>query len=103
MDSKAQPEHLEHMREENYVTPPSEQAEVMYDAQTEKKLIRRVDWRLLPILGALYSIALIDRVNVSAARISGMDAALGLSIGDRYTIALVLFLSVLYPAWSKSK
>lgn len=33
----------------------------------EKKLIRKIDWRLLPILGALYSIALIDRTNVSAA------------------------------------
>lgn len=32
----------------------------------EKVVIRRVDWRLLPILGALYAIALIDRVNVCA-------------------------------------
>ena len=30
----------------------------------EKRLMRKVDWRLLPILGALYAIALIDRVNV---------------------------------------
>jgi len=91
MDSKVAAEQTEHTKEENIITPPSEQEQVQYDAQTEKKLIRRVDWRLLPILGALYSIALIDRVNISAARISGMDAALGLSIGDRYTIALVLF------------
>lgn len=33
-------------------------------AVNEKALIRKVDWRLLPILGALYAIALIDRVNV---------------------------------------
>src|SRR5689334_4783030 len=31
----------------------------------EKKLMRKIDWRLLPILGALYSISLIDRTNVS--------------------------------------
>ncbi len=31
---------------------------------SEKKLIRKVDLRLLPILGALYAISLIDRVNV---------------------------------------
>lgn len=36
-----------------------------FDAHHENKLMRKVDWRLLPILGALYSIALIDRVNVS--------------------------------------
>lgn len=38
-----------------------------FDKQAELKLIRKVDWRLLPILGALYAIALIDRVNVSRA------------------------------------
>ena len=36
-----------------------------FEADEEKKLMRKIDWRLLPILGALYSIALIDRVNVS--------------------------------------
>lgn len=36
-----------------------------YDHVEEKRLVRKVDWRLLPILGALYSIALIDRTNVS--------------------------------------
>jgi hypothetical protein len=30
----------------------------------EKRLIRKVDLRLLPILGALYAISLVDRVNV---------------------------------------
>jgi len=36
-----------------------------FDKPAEQKLIRKVDYRLLPILGALYAIALIDRVNVS--------------------------------------
>ncbi|PGG95220.1 hypothetical protein AJ79_10178 [Helicocarpus griseus UAMH5409] len=57
----------------------------------EKALIRKVDWRLLPILGALYAIALIDRVNISNARVAGMNAELELHIGSRYTIALVVF------------
>lgn len=30
----------------------------------EKELIRKVDWRLLPVLGALYAVALVDRINV---------------------------------------
>lgn len=33
----------------------------------EKKLIRRVDLRMLPILGALYAISLVDRVNVRSS------------------------------------
>lgn len=31
---------------------------------SEKQLIRKIDLRLLPILGALYAISLVDRVNV---------------------------------------
>ncbi|KAF2846543.1 phthalate transporter-like protein [Plenodomus tracheiphilus IPT5] len=64
---------------------------VIYDEIEEKRLLRKVDWRLLPILGALYSIALIDRTNISNARVAGMGADLSLQIGDRYTIVLVLF------------
>jgi hypothetical protein len=39
-----------------------------YDKAYEKRLIRKVDYRLLPILGALYAISLIDRVNVRTLR-----------------------------------
>jgi len=35
-----------------------------YCRSYEKELIRKIDRRLLPILGALYAISLIDRVNV---------------------------------------
>ena len=37
------------------------------DPAYEKTLIRKVDRRLLPILGALYAISLIDRVNVCSS------------------------------------
>ncbi|KAK5104454.1 hypothetical protein LTS08_002343 [Lithohypha guttulata] len=74
------------------LTPPQQGHELVeFDKKSEKKLVRRIDYRLLPILGAMYSIALIDRVNISAARISGMDRDLQLYIGDRYTICLVVF------------
>lgn len=32
-----------------------------------------MDWRILPLLGLLYSIALIDRTNLGIARIAGMN------------------------------
>lgn len=97
-------------KEENGLPPNhSTDGDVIFDAVEEKRLLRKIDWRLLPILGALYSIALIDRTNVSAlvflriplatnqtsqianARVAGMGADLNLQIGDRYTIVLVLF------------
>jgi len=54
-------------------------------------LRRKVDWRLIPILGLLYSVAGLDRVNLSNARVSGMNEDLGFNIGDRYSIALLVF------------
>lgn len=81
--------HNEHAKEDP--APSHDQLLVEFDKKEEKKLIRRVDRRLLPMLGVLYSIALIDRVNISAARISGMEEDLRLDIGNRYTVALVVF------------
>jgi hypothetical protein len=40
------------------------------DRREEKKLIRKIDYRLLPILGAMYSISLIDRTNVCIATLT---------------------------------
>ncbi|KAF2747975.1 MFS general substrate transporter [Sporormia fimetaria CBS 119925] len=57
----------------------------------ERQTTRKVDWRLVPILGACYAISAIDRINISAARIAGMDVELKFRIGDRYSIALLIF------------
>jgi len=34
---------------------------------------RRVDIRMLPLLGLLYSVSLIDRANLAIARTAGME------------------------------
>ncbi|KAF7188204.1 MFS transporter prlL, partial [Pseudocercospora fuligena] len=62
-----------------------------HDRAFEKRVLRKVDRRLLPILGALYCIALVDRNNISVARISGLDEDLALDIGNRASIALLVF------------
>ncbi|OAL49636.1 MFS general substrate transporter [Pyrenochaeta sp. DS3sAY3a] len=63
--------------------------------EDEKKVVKRAtlktDWRLIPILGACYAISAIDRINISAARIAGMNVELKFHIGDRYSIALLVF------------
>lgn len=53
--------------------------------------MRRVDLRLLPILAALYSFALIDRTNLANARVAGADEDLGLSVGERYSLVTMMF------------
>jgi len=56
-----------------------------------RRLIRKIDIRLLPVLAVVYAFALIDRVNLPNARIAGMDADLGLSVGDRYSLVVMIF------------
>ncbi|KAL4940432.1 hypothetical protein BDV06DRAFT_230316 [Aspergillus oleicola] len=61
------------------------------DEVHQKKVMRRVDWRLLPILGVMYSISLIDRTNLGLAFVAGMEEDLGLDVGSRYTIIVMVF------------
>lgn len=56
----------------------------------DKKLVRRIDFHLLPWLCLLYALSLIDRTNISSAKIAGMSEDLNL-IGNRYSVALVVF------------
>lgn len=57
----------------------------------QKRIIRRIDWRMLPILSAMYSISLIDRTNLGLALVAGLQRDLGLGIGNRYTIVVMVF------------
>ncbi|KAF8229045.1 MFS general substrate transporter [Tricholoma matsutake] len=57
----------------------------------ERKTMRKVDIWLLPLLGMLYALALIDRTNLGVARIAGMDADLKLSVGSRYSIVSAIY------------
>ncbi|KAH0588802.1 hypothetical protein H2248_004602 [Termitomyces sp. 'cryptogamus'] len=66
-----------------------ENAEI--DASLERRTMRFIDWRILPLLALLYSFALIDRVNLGAAYTAGMGADLGLAKGARYSIATCLY------------
>lgn len=41
-------------------------------AQEEAAVIRKLDWRLLPLVFVLYSLSVLDRSNLGNARIAGM-------------------------------
>ena len=71
--------HIEH-KEDSQHEYPLENAGLSkeYDPVFVKKTIRKLDIRLLIILGAMYSIALIDRTNLSSARVAGMNVELKL-------------------------
>lgn len=60
------------------------------DRTAEKKLLRKIDWHLIPILWLLFLCAFIDRINIGNARIQGLEKDLHMK-GNDYNIALFMF------------
>lgn len=52
------------------------------DPVAEKKLLRKIDIHLIPILWLLFLCAFIDRINIGNARIQGMESDLGMKGSD---------------------
>lgn len=61
-----------------------------FTPEEQKKIIRRVDKRLVLTLGFLYCVSLMDRTNLGIAVVAGMGVDLVL-IGTRYSIIVLLF------------
>ncbi|KAI4246216.1 MAG: hypothetical protein L6R42_009983 [Xanthoria sp. 1 TBL-2021] len=62
------------------------------DAQI-KRIVRRVDLRLIPLCGLMYCVSLLDRTNLSNAAIAGMTKELNLRTTnpDRYSVITLVF------------
>ncbi|KAI0592959.1 major facilitator superfamily MFS-1 [Biscogniauxia sp. FL1348] len=61
-----------------------------YDADEAKRIIWRIDRRLVTTVGLMYCISLMDRTNLSAAAIAGMIPELEL-VGNRYSVVTLVF------------
>jgi hypothetical protein len=60
-----------------------------FTEEEQKRIMKRVDRRLVTTVGLMYCVSLMDRTNLGAANIAGMDVDLGLKIGSRYVSSLV--------------
>lgn len=58
------------------------------DPVEAKKVLRKIDYRLLPVLMALYTTTFLDRVNIGNARLWNMERDLGMK-GYQYNIAVL--------------
>lgn len=54
-----------------------------FTPEEQRKIMRRIDRRLVVTVGAMYCVSLMDRTNMSAANIAGMSVELVLT-GFRY-------------------
>lgn len=74
-----------------------------FDPAFVTRTTRKVDWRLIPILTAMYCVSLIDRTNLSLARQANnmyMDKELGTNLGSRYSIITLVFFVPVRPLLS---
>jgi sugar phosphate permease len=58
--------------------------------EQERKLWRKVDLRLMPILALMYLLSFMDRGNIGNAKLQGLETQLDLT-GNRYNIALAMY------------
>ncbi len=56
-----------------------------FDDGETRKLLRKVDWRVLPLLSFLYLLAFLDRSNLGNARVAGLEDDLAL-VGNQYNL-----------------
>ncbi|KAH7059045.1 general substrate transporter [Macrophomina phaseolina] len=63
--------------------------------QEEKKILRKIDWRVTIVLGVLWCITLIDRSNLGNASIAGMTEDLKLDVGMRQSLVGLID----FPFW----
>ncbi|KEY80023.1 phthalate transporter [Aspergillus fumigatus] len=62
-----------------------------YSYEEQRKIIHRIDRRLVTMTGLAYCISLMDRTNLSMAAVAGMTKELGLHIGTRYSVIVLIF------------
>ncbi|KAF6812432.1 hypothetical protein CSOJ01_05137 [Colletotrichum sojae] len=61
-----------------------------YEGKVGKQVVRKIDYRPIPIMGLLDLLSHIDRGNIGNAKIEGMDVDLNLT-GNQYNIASTIF------------
>lgn len=98
-DEKLDVKHIDYPDEERVISSnasgdePKLHIDEGYDPAFIKKTTRKIDWRLIPPLIAMYCISSIDRKNVSLARAANHEAMQKeLDLGkDKYNIITLLF------------
>ncbi|MCJ1400605.1 hypothetical protein MMC11_003811 [Xylographa trunciseda] len=89
-----------HDKGTNYYDPDIARTDPEYDDlgvicpshTTERRLMAKIDLRVIPVLSILYLLAFLDRTNIANAAVYGLSTDLGLVSGtNQYNTALTIF------------
>ncbi|KAF4958722.1 hypothetical protein FSARC_10947 [Fusarium sarcochroum] len=73
--------------------PTNEDSVPFVDEETEKRILRKLDRRIIPCVCWIYLMNFMDRVGIGNARLYGLEKELGLT-GDQYQLAVsILFVT----------
>ncbi|KAJ7696510.1 MFS general substrate transporter [Mycena rosella] len=64
--------------------------EIVINAEAERRLVRKLDWILLPLFTLIYCTNFVDRTAIGNAKIAGIEKDLGM-VGSQYNVALTVF------------
>lgn len=62
----------------------------LLDPKRERRLVRKCDLHVVPVLMVLYLLAFLDRINIGNAKLQGLEEDLEMA-GNDYNIALSIF------------
>lgn len=89
--SSRKPSHSKSVTSHEEIEFQDEQRPDFYvDPEAEKRLVRKLDWRLIPWLCLLYLISFLDRTNIGNAVILGLGKDLGMN-NDQFLMTLTIF------------
>lgn len=61
-----------------------------FPKELERRVRRKLDWNMIPLILILYSLSVLDRSNIGNARVAGMATDLNL-VGNKYQWLLNIF------------
>ncbi|KAF9581351.1 hypothetical protein BGW38_001665, partial [Lunasporangiospora selenospora] len=61
-----------------------------YSPEEEKQVVRKIDWRIIPILGMFYAASTLSRINLTNARMFAFEVSLH-GTPDQFTRAIAMF------------
>ncbi|KYK58452.1 hypothetical protein DCS_05468 [Drechmeria coniospora] len=71
--------------------PVDSQADGRIDSAAERRLVRKLDLAIFPTFFVIYMMSFLDRINISNARIQGMEKELALDQGNRFNVVLFVY------------
>ncbi|KAL1411792.1 hypothetical protein Q8F55_002759 [Vanrija albida] len=74
----------------HYATDAHGNPLVQFDKEAERRLVRKIDWCIVPTVSILYLFCFIDRANIGNARLAGFEKDLKLH-GYQFNILLTCF------------